>query len=282
MTISVYIPTLERDALFERCMRSIERSIAAAGNEGLPQGEYEIVVVRGVSPVSEARNEALRRTTGEWIGSVDADDEVAEDWFREICRAIAAAEREGDVDDIVFDHEVIGPRRRFFCVYGREPIVDGQTVSDDMLRDVRLKNYTWSHVMRRSLWRDEAFERIPVLEDYMTLPRVLARARKVAYVAKPLYRYIMREGSLTNGDLARRQEIFGIAMRRAGLYGGPAVVGTSFLAYDLRYDAMDSDGLALKWIRRHLIRTVCDGEVSWKWKLKFCVAATGLMIRSPK
>lgn len=282
MKLSVYIPTLERDALFERCMRSIERSIVVAGDEVLSPNEYEIVVIEGVSPLSEARNEGLRRTTGEWIASVDADDEVADDWFGEICRAIIAAERKGEVDDIIFDHEMIGARHRCARVYGREPIVDGKTVAADMLRDVRLRSYVWSHVMRRRLWRDEAFERIPVLEDYVTMPRVLARARKVAYVAKPLYRYIMREGSLSNGDLARRREIFGIAMRRAGLYGGPAVVGTSFLAYDLRYDAMDSDGLALKWIRRHLIRTVCDGEVSWKWKLKFCVAATGLMIRSPK
>ena len=282
MKLSVYIPTLERDALFERCMRSIERSIAEAGTRGLPPTEYEIVVVEGVSPLSEARNEGLWRTTGEWIATVDADDEVTDDWFREICRAIVAAEREGEIDDIVFDHEVIGSRRRCVCVYGREPIVDGKIVADDMLRDVRLKNYVWSHVTHRRLWKDERFERIPVMEDYVTMPRVLARARKVSYVAKPLYRYIMREGSLSNGDLARHREIFGIAVRRAEQYGGPAVVGTSFLAYDLRYDAMDSDGLALKWIRRHLIRTVCDGEVSWKWKLKFCVAATGLMIRSPK
>ena len=139
MKLSVYIPTLERDALFERCMRSIERSIAEAGTRGLPPTEYEIVVVEGVSPLSEARNEGLWRTTGEWIATVDADDEVTDDWFREICRAIVAAEREGEIDDIVFDHEVIGSRRRCVCVYGREPIVDGKIVADDMLRDVRLK-----------------------------------------------------------------------------------------------------------------------------------------------
>ena len=279
MKLSVYIPTLKRDALFDRCRQSIDRSIAAAGSAGLPAGEYEICVVEGVSPLSEARNEGLRRTTGDWIACVDADDEVAEAWFEEICRAIAAAERDEEIDDIVFDMTIVRGTWEKDCRYGREAIVEAKVLVDDMLRDLRIGNYAWLHVTRRRLWADERFERVPVMEDYVTMHRVLSRARKVAYVAKPLYRYIIREGSLCNGDADSRRRIFDIAVRRAEALGDAANVGTMFSAFNVLYDKYDRTGTARRWIRQHFFQALCDREVPVKWKLKFALAALGIVIR---
>ena len=258
MKLSVYIPTLQRDALFDRCLGSIERSIAAAGQDGLPTDEYEICVVEGVRPLSEARNEGIRRTTGEWIACVDADDEVAADWFGEICRAIAAAERDEKIDDIVFDMTIVRGTRETVCRYGRGSVVEPKVLVGDMLRDLRIGNYAWLHVTRRRLWRDERFELVPVMEDYVTMHRVLARARKTAYVAKPLYRYVVRAGSLCNGGAERHREIFEIAVRRAESLGGAANIGTMVCAYNILYDGLDRDGAARRWIRRHLLQALCD------------------------
>lgn len=282
MKLSIYIPTLQRDALFDRCLGSIERSIAAAGRDGLPADEYEICVVEGVRPLSEARNEGLRRTTGDWVACVDADDVVAEAWFGEVCKAIAAAERDGGIDDIVFDMTTVCGTRETHVCYGRDEIVEPEVLVGDMLRDLRIGNYAWLHVTRRRLWRDERFELIPVMEDYVTMHRVLARARKIAYVAKPLYRYIVRKGSLCNGGADRRRTIFDIAIRRAQLLGGAANIGTMVNAFNILYDRIDRMGTARRWIRRHLLQALCDREVPAKWKLKFALAAVGVMIRRPR
>ena len=282
MKLSIYIPTLERDALLGRCLGSIGRSIAAAGQNGIPKGEYEVCVVEGVCPLSEARNEGLQRTTGEWIATVDADDEVTADWFGEICRAISAAERDGGIDDIVFDMTTVRGTRETNACYGRDEIVEPEVLVGDMLRDLRIGNYVWLHVTRRRLWTDERFELIPVMEDYVTMHRVLARARKIAYVAKPLYRYIVRKGSLCNGGADRRWTIFDIAIRRAQLLGGAANIGTMVNAFNILYDRIDRMGTARRWIRRHLLQALCDREVPAKWKLKFALAAVGVMIRRPR
>lgn len=282
MKLSIYIPTLKRDALLDRCLRSIDRSIAVSGPEGLPKDEYEICVVEGVCPLSEARNEGLRRTTGEWIACVDADDEVTESWFGEICRAIVASELQGGIDDIVFDMTVVRETGETHLHYGREAVVESRVLVNDMLRDLRIGNYAWLHVTRRWLWTDECFERISVMEDYVTMHRVLARARKVAYVAKPLYRYIVRKGSLSNSGADGRRTIFDITIRRAQLLGGVANIGTMVNAFNILYDRLDRTGAARRWIRRHLLQALCDREVSAKWKLKFALAAIGVMIRRPK
>ena len=282
MKLSIYIPTLKRDALFDRCLGSIERSIVAAGQDGLPTDEYEICVVEGVCPLSEARNEGIRRTTGEWIATVDADDEVTADWFGEICRAIAAADRDGGIDDVVFDMTVVRGARETNLCYGRDADVVPRVLVDDLLRDMRIGNYVCLHVTHRRLWVGERFERTPVMEDYVTMHRVLARARKVSYIAKPLYRYVVREGSLCNGGAERHREIFEIAVRRAESLGGAANVGAMVSAYNILYDGLDRDGAARRWIRCHFLQALCDREVSAKWKLKFALAAVGVMIRRPK
>ena len=279
MKLSIYIPTLQRDVLFDRCFGSIERSIAAAGRDGLPADEYEICVVEGVRPLSEARNEGLRRTTGEWIACVDADDMVAEAWFGEVCKAIAAAERDGEIDDIVFDMTIVRGTRETNACYARGEVVEPKVLVDDMLRDLRIGNYAWLHVTRRRLWRDERFELVPVMEDYVTMHRVLARARKTAYVAKPLYRYVVRAGSLCNGGAERHREIFEIAVRRAESLGGAANIGTMVCAYNILYDGLDRDGSARQWIRSHSLQALCDREVPAKWKLKFALAAFGIVIK---
>ena len=278
MKVSVCIPVLARDALFERCRASLERSVAAVGG----RAEVEFVVVEGISPVSAARNECLRRATGDWIAWVDGDDEVAESWFGEICRAIRSAEEDGSVDDIVFDLTVVRDERETVERYGREAVVMAEVLVGDMLRDMRIGNYAWLHVTRRRLWTGERFDLVPVMEDYVTMHRVLARAQKIAYVAKPLYRYVVRRGSLCNGGPGRQREIFRIAVRRAEEVGGPANIGTMVCAYNCLYDRADADGAARRWIRRHLVQALADCEVPWKWKLKFVLASLGVMVRRPK
>ena len=196
-----------------------------------------------------------------------------------------AVERyEGDLkrDDIVFDMTIVRGTRETNACYGRDEIVEPKVLLDDMLRDLRIGNYAWLHVTRRRLWRDERFERTPVMEDYVTMYRVLARARKTAYVAKPLYRYVVRAGSLCNDGAERHREIFEIAVRRAESLGGAANIGTMVCAYNILYDGLDRDGAARRWIRRHLLQALCDREVPAKWKLKFALAAIGVMIRRPR
>lgn len=280
MKLSVYIPALTRDALFDRCMRSVRRSIAAAGREGLPEGEYEICVVEGVSPLAAARNAGIERTAGEWIATVDSDDEVTESWFAEICQAIARAEKsERPVDDIVFDMVQVMDGREMTCVLGRPPVIAGRTLRDDVLRNIRIGCYTCLHVMRRRVFGGIRYDRVPVLEDYVTMPRLLQNVRWAMYVAQPLYRYVIRKGSLSNG--VDRLTLLEIASRRFRALGRPSEVSVCLLAYDCLYERSTASAKARRLIRRHLLSVLADGEVPIKWKVKFLLAAVGVMVRRP-
>lgn len=271
MKLSVIVPGFGKDRPLAEAQAAYLRGIV---------GEDAEVLVPDGSNVAEARNNGLSAAKGEWIAWVDADDEVTADWFPEICRAIVAAERDGEIDDIVFDVTEVEGAHEFVSRYGRGAIVRTRVMVDDLLRDLRIGNHLWRHVMRRRLWDGDSFEDLPVLEDYVTLPRVLARARKVAYLSKPLYRYIVRKGSLCTS--ARSRETFEIAVRRAERFGGPAYVGTALAVYQRLYVGTDFDGGLRNWLRRHIVVILADPEIGWKWRLKFLLAALGVMVRCPK
>ena len=163
---------------------------------GLPEDpRLEIVPVKGVSPVGKARNEGLRRATGEYVAWVDADDEVTADWLPEILAAL-----ESSPDVVTIDAKMVGWEGRRDYVWGlaeKDATID--RLRRDVYRDITRPSALWLYVMRRSLWEGLQFdEEARVAEDYLILPKVLERAKSCVYVPKMLYRYVCNPNSLIN------------------------------------------------------------------------------------
>lgn len=156
----------------------------------------EIIEVRGVSPVGRARNEGLKRATGDYVAWVDADDEITEDWWPEILSAI----EEKHPDAVTFDAERIGWKEGGDCIWGIPPDeVSPERLLRELYRDCLRPSMLWLYVVKRSLWEGLAFdESIRVLEDYALIPWVIQRAESCIYIPKKLYRYMFNGASLTN------------------------------------------------------------------------------------
>lgn len=199
-------------------MRSIKLSvIVPALNGKKPKGlivdpRLEVIFVKGVSPVGKARNEGLRRATGDYIAWIDADDEVTVNWLPKILAAL-----ESSPDVVTIDAELVGWENRGDCVWGVKP--DDVTIKKlrrDVYRDDSRPSALWLYVTKHELWDGIIFdESVPQLEDFLILPKVLERARSVKYVPKRLYRYVMRQGSLINSkDVAQNSSCVFTAIRR--------------------------------------------------------------------
>lgn len=177
MKLSVIVPCRERNERTEACLGEIRRQARVGG------AELDLVVVTGVSPVGRARNEGLRRATGDYIAWVDDDDFVLKGWWREIVRALS-----GRPDVIVFGWRE--SQREVVPRLGTCPTAEDlrRTVLRDDFGGVR--SYLWNKVFRRDLWEDIRFtDAMSVIDDYEILPMVLLKARSVAVLEFPLYDY---------------------------------------------------------------------------------------------
>ena len=205
MTLSVIVPSLNGEVP-ESLFRQVEG-----------RADVELVLVQGVSPVGKARNVGLGRAKGEYVAWVDADDEVAEDWTETILEGLATGTTGSRVDGLLFDAEAIGWQFEPSFVYGegRGSFV-GADLAHEIYRDERLKSHLWRWVLRRELWADESFdEEVVALEDYLVLPKVVAKAKEIKYLPRKLYSYLYHGDSAVNmTDDARDAASVLIAIRR--------------------------------------------------------------------
>ena len=296
MTLSVIVPASPEDArgrLLD-ALASLDTSVAAAPDDLRAAVEVEKVVVvdadrRGVS---WARNEGLRRATGDYIGWVDADDAVTAEWFGTIARVIV--ESAPDVDIVTFDsvREENGIAK--LHGYGRPAgDVPPRLFLEDVLREVRTGGYLWRNVFKRKLFDGLAFDdAVAGMEDFMLLPELVYRAEKVVYVPKSVYRYVIRDTSLSNSN-----GVFKVAWRRAdtirgridrwrkvdAALGRAAVLGEASVSYGRLVESMlhvelPRGGMGdAKYLRRHLPEIAFSRELDFNTKLDCSLAAFGLI-----
>ncbi len=183
MKLSIVIPTLDG---------TLPGGLPCSG------GEVELVVVRGTSPVSVARNVGLERATGEWIAWADADDSLSGGWLDAVLGAIDEAAARGD-DVISFGASVARSNGRSLDVrYRAEKCrVPARRYLLDVLRDIGGSTWLWNKVFRKKLFEGVTFAG-ETQEDMRILPRVLSRARSVLVMPDILYVYTRPEKSLTH------------------------------------------------------------------------------------
>lgn len=229
MTLSVIIPVYNVAPYLRRCLESVARAVARCVRVGVEAREIEVICVDDGSTdgsgeildvfaasnpsfvvlhlvsnrgVSAARNAALEIARGEWVGFVDADDTVSEDWFANALK-ILHAHPSADIMNVATFASIRRPedlpRAIERAKRGRVRVLS--YYADEQARQKALyifARYGWPfrNFVRRSFLADVRFpEGVRLKEDVAFFLALSMRVSDFVLADYPGYFYSRREGS---------------------------------------------------------------------------------------
>ena len=308
MLLSVVVPAYNAEKWIDECIGSIVRSVGDASDsvelivvddgstdktlsllqKAADEYEWIRVIPKKNGGVGSARNAALSKVRGDYIAWIDSDDWVSEDWFPKIKSAI-----DEGADVIHYDTVKVEGDNKIFCCYGREGgVIDKDMYIRDLARDIRIQGGLCDKVVRREYYKDVVFnEKDAILEDYLVIIDITARAHKVIYLPEYLYNYRQQEGSLLHTvppELSYRcVDIAKLRRDRVeDKYKDAALIGVLIQilmfcrgsAFDSRYKAFRREIRDCeRYVRRNYGTVLKDDDISRRMKIKFLMLGLGIL-----
>ncbi len=151
--------------------------------------------------LSFTRNEALKRATGDYIGYIDSDDYVPENYYESLMDTIITNKADIAVCDIKSVYEKSGQILRSQC---------GTTENEkiDFINN-GLAASACNKLFKKSIISKYKFSEGKVNEDLAVILPTIINSKKVAYNESTFYNYVQRENSIQNSHLSeKRFDIF--------------------------------------------------------------------------
>lgn len=151
--------------------------------------------------LSFTRNEALKRATGDYIGYIDSDDYVPENYYESLMDTIITNKADIAVCDIKSVYEKSGQILRSQCGTTENEKID--FVNNGLAASACNK------LFKKSIISKYKFSEGKVNEDLAVILPTIINSKKVAYNENTFYNYVQRENSIQNSHLSeKRFDIF--------------------------------------------------------------------------
>lgn len=206
--VSVIIPVYNVENYLRKCLDSLVNQTLKdieiiVVNDGTTDNSQEIIneyvkkypkkivsVIQENGGQGTARNTGLLHAKGEYIGYVDSDDYVEENMYEELYKKA----KEEDSDIVICGNNVVKENYELFS-------------KEDVDKEFLLgKMAVWNKIYKKNIIVDNKIQfRSKVwYEDLDFTMKVYFSSKKISYVDKPLYNYLLREGSTMNNNNIKR------------------------------------------------------------------------------
>lgn len=235
--ISVIIPVYNTEKYVERSVRSVLEQTyqnmevicvddgstdhSGAILDRLAEEDERMVVIHKANEgVAKARNLALERATGKYIGFVDSDDYINSSMYSELVSAIETNNADIATCSYYMAYDSYVERAINYRPVPERPM----DIKDFLIyiyeRDVYkgVAGYLWTRLFRSSLIKEEKGNDLLVqfnnqfcgADDLAFVADVNMRAKTIVYVDKPLYNYYQRKGSIAHDEKKQLDTFFWI------------------------------------------------------------------------
>ena len=210
--VSVIIPVYNVENYLRKCLDSLVNQTLKdieiiVVNDGSPDNSQTIIdeyvkkyPKKVVSVIQEnggqgaARNTGLLHATGEYTGYVDSDDYVEKNMYEELYKKA----KEENADIVICGNNIVKENYE---------LLTKEAVDKEFLLG---KMAVWNKIYKKSIIVDNkiSFRSKVWYEDLDFSMKVYLSSNKISIVDKPLYNYLLREGStMNNNNIERNLEL---------------------------------------------------------------------------
>lgn len=143
---------------------------------------------------SIARNNGIKKATGEYLGFVDPDDWVDLDYYEKLYNAASTNDTDIAVGGII---RVTGIKKKKFLNFEKETLTDNTNLKFELC-DVPEKSYVWNKIYKTEKMKEIGleFEKGIFYEDCIFTPQALFYLGEIVTVPN-IYYYYLRRGNST-------------------------------------------------------------------------------------
>lgn len=216
--VSIIVPVYNVEKYIDKCLNTLVNQTLKdieiiIVNDGSPDNSQEIIdkyqkkypkkiksFIKENGGQGSARNFGLEKATGEYIGYVDSDDYIELDMYEKLYNKA----KKQDLDIVICGN---------YCVTetGEKTVELDRKIFKDKKKNAYFgKMAVWNKIYKKELLLNGniSFRSKLWYEDLDFTVQILSLAKKVGYVDKPLYNYLIREGStMNNSNIKRNLEI---------------------------------------------------------------------------
>lgn len=203
--VSVVVPIYNAEKYLNKCLDSIKNQTlkelqVILVNDGSTDSSEEIIdfyvneyphMFEKINKVNggqaTARNCALKNVSGEYIVFIDSDDYIEQEMLEEMYEVAKC----NDSDIVVCN---------YYEIYNDKKVEKTamKNISKNMNVNYMLSNASpWNKLIKTNIIKENniSFLEKHIYEDLATMPILTGYAKNITYIQKPLYNYIIREGS---------------------------------------------------------------------------------------
>lgn len=218
--ISVIVPVYNVEKYLRKCLNSvINQSFksleiivindCSCDNSAKILSEYEtkgikIINLESNSGLSAVRNLGIKVASGEYIGFVDSDDWIDNDFYEKLYAAAKKYDADIAVAGIKHYHK--------FCIKTNYLKIKNEVVTDDIQEKFSICNipktsYVWNKIYKLDFIRKHNvyFEEGMAYEDIQFTPKILYYSDKLVSVPNTYYNYLLRANSIVTTKSAKNE-----------------------------------------------------------------------------
>lgn len=217
--LSIIIPVYNTEPYLRRCLDSVvsatkrikDRIEVLIINDGSTDGspviieeycnkyEYLVQYNKENGGLSDVKNYGLKYAQGRYVIFLDSDDYVDENMYDEMLETLHKENADVVVCDIELTYD--DPKKNVI----HSCTVQTRTGIFHQVIDMTMMPASWNKIVKKELYDGLSFPVGKNNEDVAVTPIVLARAKKIAAVNKPFYKYYQREGSIQNSGFSEKR-----------------------------------------------------------------------------